>query len=117
MEARLRRSNGVVIVELRGKMAAGQGDELLRLNVEEQMAAGETAFLIDMRKVPAIDSSGVGELVATHIRVTRSGAQIRMLRPSPRVGDVLQMTQLQNLIPTYDDEESALRAFTDEGTE
>ncbi len=60
--------------------------------------------------ISAIDSSGIGEMVACYTTVTNRGGQLK-LRLSAKVNDILQVTQLITVFDVYDNEEEALKSF------
>jgi len=54
----------VVIVDLNGRLVAGEGDQQLRAAIDELLSDGRRKIVLNLAQVDAIDSSGVGELVA-----------------------------------------------------
>ena len=47
--------------------------------IRSAVAAGEKKILLDMKGVPVLDSSGVGELMAAYTSVSRHGGTIKLL--------------------------------------
>ena len=104
--------SGVAVVHLNGKLAAGAGDKQLHSLIDELLATGRKRILLDLSKVSGIDSSGVGELVAG-LRVTREmGGELKILKVGGAVHRILALTQALPLFEVFDDEESALAAFS-----
>jgi len=58
-----------------------------------------------------MDSAGIGAVVEVYLRLTHRGGECRLLRPSPHVRRVLDITRLSSVIGTFEDEAEALRAF------
>ncbi len=58
-----RRENGVVIIDLQGKLTLGSGDVQLRQIIRDVLDRGEKAILLNLANVGYMDSAGVGELV------------------------------------------------------
>jgi anti-sigma B factor antagonist len=92
-------------------MAVGAGEALARGAIAAALAAGETRILLDMEQVTMLDSEGVGQLLASHTSATRRGARMAMVHLSPRVGEVLKVTNLIGVLDVYDDEDAALRSL------
>ena len=65
MKIKLRDREGVAIAALEGRLQQGVGDVAMRDLVNDLLASGRTKILLDLSGVPSIDSSGVGELVAS----------------------------------------------------
>ena len=62
-----------------------------------------------------IDSSGIGVIVATCIALRRMGGDLKLLRPSGRVLDVLTVVRLLDVIPSFENEAQALASFRPRG--
>lgn len=112
MEIAERRSGDVVILEFSGKLAIGDGDGQAREKIATLFAAGERKVLIGMSGVTVLDSSGVGELVAALNAARSAGAEIKLAQLSPRVGEVLKITQLTGVFEIFDSLEEGLSSFS-----
>ena len=111
MEIRQRKEGDVLVVELQGRLTIGQGDSDAGEAIRSAVAAGETKVLLDMKDVPVVDSSGVGELVAAYASANNRGASVKLLKLQPRVGDVLKSTRLIGIFEIFEDEAAALESF------
>jgi anti-sigma B factor antagonist len=63
-----------------------------------------------------MDSSGIGELVRASTTIRRQGGQLKLVNPSKRVRDLLEMTRLSAIFDTEPDEVTAIAALTDQGS-
>lgn len=111
MKIRERHVDGVVIVDMSGKLTLGAGDVQLRQVVRGLLDRGEKAILLNMADVGYMDSAGVGELVASYSTAESHQAQLKLLHLSSKVRDLLQFTQLITVFDTYDDEREAIAGF------
>jgi anti-sigma B factor antagonist len=102
----------VLVIELRGRMSVGDGDAEARDQIRSALADGERKILLDMKGVPVLDSSGVGELMAAFASASRRGGTIKLLGLSPRVGEVLKTTRLVGVFDIYDDRIEAIESFS-----
>ena len=64
MHVEIRRAGDVVIVDMKGKLAAGLGDQILRETIDELLGEQWKKVLLNLSEVSFMDSAGVGELVA-----------------------------------------------------
>ena len=80
--------------ELGGKITIGTGDVKIRELVSQALEDGKKEILFDLGDVKAIDSSGIGEMVACYTTVTKRGGQLKLMHLSPKINDILQVTQL-----------------------
>jgi len=106
-----RKAGNVTVLELDGKITIGAGDVRLREAVHEALGEGRQHLLLDMSRVTSMDSAGVGELVAAYASARNRGAQLKLLKLSPKVAAVLQITQIHGVLPIFNDEEEALASF------
>ncbi len=77
------------------------------------MSRGHRRIVLNLERVPFIDSSGIVELVGCHKRACETGAEIRLLNPIPKVRELLAVTQLSDILQIFDNEEKVLASFSD----
>lgn len=111
MKATVRKLGEVSVVDINGKITIGEGDVLLREKVNELLDAGESRILLNLEKVKYMDSAGIGELVACYKRAKEKSGTVKLLNPSGKVYDLLQLTKLEEVFDTYRDEKEALGSF------
>ena len=113
MKIQLRDREGVAIAALQGRLQQGVGDVAMRDLVNDLLASGRTKILLDLSGVPSIDSSGVGELVASLKVAEELEAQLKILQVSDGVRHVLDISRILPLFETFHDEDEAVAAFSD----
>ena len=111
MKVDVRNADDVIIVDLDGRLVLGVGDEILRDVVNELLAEDWKKIVLNLRKVTIMDSSGIGEVVASWKLAKRFGASIKLLRPAPQIQRTLRLTQLLPLLEVFESEEEALASF------
>jgi len=111
MKSNIRDLGNVRVIELGGKITIGAGDVKIRELVSQALEDNKKNILFDLGGVTAIDSSGIGEMVACYTTVTKRGGQLKLMHLSPKINDILQVTQLITVFDVLDDEEEALRSF------
>ena len=112
MKSEIRDRGDVRIIKLAGKITIGAGDVKIRELIDQALEDGKKHILLDLAGVSTIDSSGIGEMVACYTTVTKQGGQLKLLRLSPKINDILQVTQLITVFDVFDDEEEAVGAFS-----
>ena len=103
--------DGVTILDLKGKMTLGEGDELLKDKINSLTLQNRRQILLNLEGVPYIDSAGLGELVRTYTTVSRQGGSLKLLSLTKRITDLLAITKLLTVFETYDSEADAVRSF------
>jgi anti-sigma B factor antagonist len=101
----------VTILDLKGKMTLGEGDELLKDKVNSLVSQGHKKIVLNLEDVPYIDSAGLGEIVRTYTTVSRQQGKLKLLNVSKRVYDLLVITKLLTIFDSYETEEDAVRSF------
>jgi anti-sigma B factor antagonist len=111
MKVDVRNADDVIIVDLDGRLVLGVGDEILRDVVNELLAEDWKKIVLNLRKVTIIDSSGIGEVVASWKLAKRFGASVKLMRPAPQIQRTLRLTQLLPLLEVFESEEEAVASF------
>ncbi len=111
MHVEVRQNQDVMILDLKGRLTAGLGDQILRDAIDELLAENRKKILLNLSEVAFLDSAGVGELVAGLRTARRFGAELKLLNVGARVYSTLDMTRLLPTFETYDDENEAVRSF------
>lgn len=111
MQITTRRSGDVTILDLKGKLVRGVGDEALREAMGKLLAEREHKILINLSDVSFLDSSGIGELVASKRIADQLGSSLKLMQIPERVHTTLRLSLILPLFQTFDSEEAALQAF------
>jgi anti-sigma B factor antagonist len=111
MHVDIRKADDVVIVDLKGKLTAGLGDQILRDTLDELLGDNWRKILLNLSGVSFMDSAGVGELVAGLKTAKRLGANLKLLNATARVQSTLYISRLLPVFEIYEEEQEALRRF------
>ena len=111
MEIAERTVNEVTILDLKGKMTLGEGDELLKDKINSLLSGGRRKLLLNLEGVPYIDSAGLGEVVRTYTTVSRQGGSLKLLNLTKRIEDLLSITKLLTVFETFDSEAEAVQSY------
>ena len=111
MEITVREEEGVVILDLNGKLTIGDGDVKLREEVRYQLEAGKKKLILNLKDVKTMDSSGLGELIRCKASANNVDATIKLLHVEDKVQEVLEMTRLIGVFDNYNDEIDALASY------
>ncbi len=65
-------------------------------------------IVLELSGLEFIDSTGLGGIVAAHLKARHHQGSIRLVNPQDAIRDVLQMTRLTKLFPVYADVDRAL---------
>ena len=106
-----RQAGDVTILDLNGKITIGEGSVALRETIRRLLGEGKNKILMNLANIGYIDSSGIGELVSSFTTVNRENGQLKLLKLTQKVQDLLAITKLLTVFDTFDDESDALASY------
>ena len=102
---------GVTVLDMKGKMLIGEGDELLREKINSVVEGGKSKILLNLAEVPYVDSAGLGEIVRCYPTVSRSNGRLKLVNLTKRLHDLLSITKLLTVFETYEHEDEAIKSY------
>ena len=112
MQIEERAVGDITVLDLKGKMTLGEGDETLKEKVNSLVLQGRRKVILNLADVPYVDSAGLGELVRTYTTISRQDGQLKLLSLTKRITDLLSITKLLTVFDVYDNEADAVRSFS-----
>ena len=106
-----RQVGNVTVMDIDGNLRIGEGSVVLHKAIRSLVEEGQNQILLNLANVAYIDSSGLGELVAGYVALSKSGGQIKLLHLSQRVSELMTITKLLTVFEAYEDESTALDSF------
>jgi anti-sigma B factor antagonist len=110
--ATIRRSGEVSIVDLTGQLTSF-ANGALRNTIADLIKQGRKKIVLNVGGLLYLDSSGVGELVNCYMGVIKQRGEMKIVGLTPKVEEILKITQLYRVFQEYQDEEAALSSFPD----
>ena len=102
--------NDVTIMDLDGELAM-EGNAQFRSRANTAIDAGARKLLVNMAKVPYMDSSGLGEIISCYMRLQKVSGRLILLNMNNRLQHLLVITKLAAIFETYDSEPEAVVSF------
>lgn len=136
-----RKMDTVFVVDLAGKITAGDALAVFRQAIRDEVAKGHNKILLNLKDVTYIDSSGLGELIMAQGTVNQTvcascGATVfkdddgnwdpcpqceskerktwgslKLSNPGTQVTELLQFTKLYSVFDVHQSEQEALASF------
>lgn len=112
MEITERYQDNKAILRLAGSIL---GEDRLKLNeaIQTQVEKGYDRLVLNFKDVDAMDSVGLGMLIAVHTSLSRRDAKMVLSNVGRSVNYLLTITSLNQVFEKYDTENDALNSFTD----
>jgi anti-sigma B factor antagonist len=111
LQIEVRRDGEVTLLDVRGRATIGAGNDLLSAKLREAVEGGCSKILVNLEGIAQIDSSGISTLVRNYVTLGKKGGTLKLMKPTGRVKEVLEVTRLVSCIPTFEDEAKALASF------
>ena len=113
MECNVRERDGVIIIELSGRII-GSASGTLRKAIDGQLANASEGvkLLFDFAHVSAMDSSGLGTMMATHLSIARQGGRIGIINVGANIKNLIIRSRLITTLEHFDSEDEVITAFT-----
>jgi anti-sigma B factor antagonist len=115
----VRQTRDVTILDLNGRLSLGEalafgpGSGLvLSETIRELTKKGQKKILLNLAGVTYVDSSGVGQLVGALMTARNQSGDIKLLKPSVHVLDLLKTTKLDGVFDIHEDETAAIQSFS-----
>ncbi|MGA2132860.1 MAG: STAS domain-containing protein [Bryobacteraceae bacterium] len=111
LEIEQREREGIVIVDLKGRITMGAEAGALREKVAALTAAGSKYVILNMAQIDYIDSTGLGALVMCATSQRKAGGMLKLLNLNRRNIELLVMTKLATVFDLFTDEQDAVNSF------
>jgi anti-sigma B factor antagonist len=119
LEYDVRLTGDVAILDLRGRLSLGEavafgpGSGVVLSEIIRELAKkGQKKIVLHLAKVTYVDSSGVGQLVGALTSARKQGGDIKLLKPSSQVLDLLKTTKMDTVFDIQEDEAAAIQSFS-----
>ncbi len=115
----VRQTGDVTILDLNGRLSLGEevafgpgSGVVLSDTIRELAKKGQKKILLNLAEVTYVDSSGVGQLVGALTTARNQGGDLKLLKPSSQVLDLLKTTKLNTVFDIQEDQAAAIRTFS-----
>ena len=108
---RHRTMESVVVFDLMGRMVAGDGEGRLTDAVTVCLQTGQRQILLNCAGLTSVDSSGLGEVVESHIAARGQGGRLVLAGVSRRFSQLLATVGLLGILEVQDSEKAGLESL------
>jgi len=85
----------------------------VRRRIKRVIDSGDKVIVIDMRRIEYISSFGLSMLLTLAKELSNRGGNLFLAQPRETTRELLQLTRLQTILPTYDTLREAIDAAAD----
>ena len=121
LEIQEKELQGIIILELTGRLVLGQESMDFRGKIKEVLEKSDwikekwgwnTRIVLDLGKVSFVDSAGLGALIAARTSAQHRGAGMKLANLTKKMRDALTITKLATVFDVYDSVEAAVSSYS-----
>jgi anti-sigma B factor antagonist len=105
----IRKIDHVVVMELAGRVSVLEPS--LRQRAWELIEYGQRYFIVNLANVSYLDNSGLGQLCWLYTVVRNRGGDMKLLRPTTRIKQLLNITKLDTVFQSFERETDAIESI------
>jgi anti-sigma B factor antagonist len=109
LEIKQREREGIVVLDLKGRITVG--DEAGALRLAFSTLAGADKVILNLQHVEYIDSTGLGALVLGYTSLRKRAGRLVLENLSRRNIELLLFTKLTTVFELFNDEQDAVNSF------
>ncbi|MBI2149410.1 MAG: STAS domain-containing protein [Acidobacteria bacterium] len=103
-----RKVNGHIVVEASGRLDFGESCLQLRELAKRLTSDGNRQVVLNMQGISYVDSAGIGLLLSVYATIRNQGGDLKLVNVSPRVKELLRITNLLRVFDIFEDESVAI---------
>lgn len=101
----------VTVLDLDGDLRMDGGSDIFRNTMSLLLKQGQQKILLNLAGVAYVDSSGLGELISSHVTLNDNDGHLKLLHLTQRVRELMKITNLLSVFDIYESESEALDSF------
>src|SRR2546428_9132935 len=109
---KIRQTGPISLMDVSGRLTSFESG-VLRDSISRLLKEGRRKFILNLRGLEYLDSSGIGELARVYVSVVKLGGQMKVVGLSSKIEEILKITKLYQVLPEFPDEQTALQSFAE----
>jgi len=105
-----REVNSIPVIDIIGEVDLYNTKDIKDL-IDQMIKEGKYQIVLNLEKVPFMDSSGIGTLVTAMYKLKKYHGNLKILKVVGSVAKVFKMTGMDAHLEIYDDEIEAVKSF------
>ncbi len=111
LETHQRENEGIVILDLKGHLVLGRGDNALRESVQSLFDGGNRQLALNLAGVSNIDAAGGGALLLLAQEYGTGGGRLVLFQLAHTHGELYEKARLEAVLEIYGVELDAVNSF------
>ena len=101
----------ITLLVLQGKLIFEEECDAFNQQIKALLAANKNKIILNLEEVSYCDSVGLDSLVKALVSAENRNGDVKLLKPSQKVQDLLDLTRLSTVFDIHTSEEEALASF------
>ncbi|MFH2036995.1 MAG: STAS domain-containing protein [Candidatus Zixiibacteriota bacterium] len=110
MEFTKREENGVIILEISGRLDLGSGGKL-KEEIKKHIDREQTSIHLNLANVEFVNSSGLGALVSIMKEIRLHKGRLTLSDLADYVREIFDITQLSHIFEIFSNEKEAINSY------
>jgi anti-sigma B factor antagonist len=106
-----RQVGDVTILDMSGKLRIGEIGPVFCSTIHDLVEEGRRKIILNLQGITHIDSTGLGELIASYNTLDKNGGRVKLLALTQKVRELMILTKLLTVFDIYEREQKALDSF------
>ncbi len=106
-----RERDGILILDVKGRLTEGSHDSALREHLESALEAGKKNIIVNLQQVSEIDTPAVDSIVRYGEEFEKIGGRLALLNPVRDHIGAGELLELDTTLPVYKQEQDAVNSF------
>lgn len=111
LDIKQRWKDGVIILELHGRLVLGEECESFRALIRGLLTARKNHILVSLANISRVDSTGIGALVESVILTAKEGGRLKLFDLPRLIRNILSTHRLLQAFDIYETEDEAVASF------
>jgi len=111
LEIEQRDQEGILILNLKGRLTLGEEDLALRNEITSAEAAGKIRLVLNLAKVTDIDTTGLGTLVSAMAKLRSAGGGLALSNLHPAHMALLVIAKMDTAFKVFKQDQDAVNSF------
>lgn len=111
MNIEQREQDGVIILELAGKIIGGPDATTLNDKLHDLVEKNSKRVVADLSQVNWMNSSGLGILISALTTTRNAGGELKIAAATEKIKKLLTITRLTNVFTLYETVDEAVASF------
>ena len=101
----------VTVLDAEGRLTANDGHRTILNKVDDLLANGRRDLVVNLRQVPYMDSTCVGELIGAFLKARKQGATLKLAGVVGHTAVLLKTVKLDKVLEVFDSDTAAVASF------